>query len=123
MKDVFPQIEYEFISSDTVEVLFSTFDGKSVVIEIETTDTLPGGHQILKYWALGCADLNKTITSQGLNAVLVAWAIHLNALHGKRFRKNSMWFFSTRLIESSGHFPETVWKIQLTGDAKRRLML
>ena len=68
-------IEYRFVSGDMVDVLFNTSDGKSVVLEIETTDPLPGGHQALKYRTLRCAELNKIITSQDVEAVLVAWAI------------------------------------------------
>ena len=64
-------VEHSFKSGDRVDLLFE-YEGRSTVVEIETTVTLPGAHQCIKYRALREAELGLAIGVAEVEAVLVA---------------------------------------------------
>lgn len=70
------EIEYNFPSGDTVDILFKLQNDKDVIVEIETNDPFPGCYQAIKYRVLRCAERGLPIDSNEVNAVLVAWNIH-----------------------------------------------
>jgi hypothetical protein len=67
--------EYQFISGDLADIVFSGSGGHYAAVEIETTDSLPGAHQALKYKTLLCAEKGLPINSNQVLSVLVAWNI------------------------------------------------
>lgn len=67
------KIEYLFPSGDVADILFIRNGGNDVAVEIETTDSLPGCYQALKYRVLRCAELSRDVNSTDVEAVLVAW--------------------------------------------------
>ncbi|MFC1761186.1 hypothetical protein ACFL6U_03800 [Planctomycetota bacterium] len=69
------ELEYVFLSGDTVDILFQLKNGDDVVVEIETTVPLPGCHQAIKYRALRCAERMLSLDSMNIKALLVAWNI------------------------------------------------
>jgi hypothetical protein len=69
------ELEYVFISGDTVDILFQLKNGDDAVVEIETTIPLPGCYQAIKYRALRCAERSLALDSKKLNAILVAWEV------------------------------------------------
>lgn len=68
-------VEHRFMSGDRVDILFVLANGTSEVVEIETTDPCPGGHQAIKYRVLRCAEEGWALGSKKVGASLVAWAI------------------------------------------------
>jgi RecB family endonuclease NucS len=54
------------------------------IVEVETTDALPGAHQLIKYRALLCAQKGLQLNASKVKGVLVAWAIPRDV---KRFCK------------------------------------
>lgn len=69
------EVEYVFPSGDTADIVFQLSKNRFVVIEIETGNPLPGCYQVLKYKVLKCVELGLPITSNDVEAILVAWAI------------------------------------------------
>ncbi len=69
------ELEYVFLSGDTVDILFRLDDGNDAVVEIETTIPLPGCHQAIKYRALRCAERAIPLQSEEVKAILVAWEV------------------------------------------------
>jgi len=67
------KIEYVFPSGDRVDVVFELKNNRYVVVEIETSDALPGCYQALKYKTLKCAELGLPINSSNVQAKVVAW--------------------------------------------------
>lgn len=68
--------EYKFFyTSDAADVHLELENGKYVVVEVETTNPLPGAFQALKYKVLKCAELGEDINPPDVEAILVAWAI------------------------------------------------
>jgi len=70
------KLEYEFLSGDAADIVFKLSGNRYVVVEIETTNPLPGCFQALKYRILKCAELGLPITSPNVEAILVAWLIN-----------------------------------------------
>ncbi len=68
-------IEYTFISGDAADIVFKLADNRYAVVEIETTDPLPGCHQVLKYKVLKCAEISEDIKASNVEAILVAWSV------------------------------------------------
>jgi len=62
-------------TGDLADVYFELADGRYVVVEIETTNALPGVFQALKYKVLKCAELGGDIKSDKVISILVAWSI------------------------------------------------
>ena len=69
------ELEYVFLSGDTVDIIFQLDDGNDAVVEIETTIPLPGCYQAIKYRALRCAERAISLQSEKVKAILVAWGI------------------------------------------------
>ena len=69
------EVEYVFPSGDTVDILFKLSENREIVVEIETTDPLPGCYQALKYKVLRCAERGISVNSPKVSAILVAWKI------------------------------------------------
>jgi len=69
------ELEYVFLSGDTVDILFQLQNGEDAVVEIETTIPLPGCHQALKYRVLRCAEQLLALDSKKVKAILVAWEV------------------------------------------------
>lgn len=69
------ELEYVFLSGDTVDILFEQENDNDAVVEIETTIPLPGCHQAIKYRALRCAERSLPLDSNKVKAILVAWDI------------------------------------------------
>jgi hypothetical protein len=69
------ELEHTFISGDVVDILFEHRDGSYSVVEIETTDPLPGCYQAIKYRALQCAEMRLPLDSTKVRAVVVAHSI------------------------------------------------
>jgi hypothetical protein len=66
-------VEYTFPSGDTADIVFELENDRYTVVEIETSDPLPGCYQALKYRTLKCAELGMPITSSIVEAIVVAW--------------------------------------------------
>jgi hypothetical protein len=66
-------VEYTFPSGDKADVIFELENNQFAVVEIETSDPLPGCYQALKYRTLKCAELGIPITSSNVEAIVVAW--------------------------------------------------
>jgi hypothetical protein len=66
------ELEYVFLSGDTVDILFELANGNDAVVEIETTVPLPGGHQAIKYRALRCAERALSLHSEKVRSILVS---------------------------------------------------
>jgi hypothetical protein len=66
-------VEYLFPSGDIADIVFELENDRYAVIEIETSDPLPGCYQALKYRTLKCAELGMSITSPIVEAIVVAW--------------------------------------------------
>jgi len=62
-------------TGDLADVYFELTDGRYVVVEVETTNALPGAFQALKYKVLKCAELGIDIKSDKVIPVLVAWSV------------------------------------------------
>ena len=69
------ELEYVFLSGDTVDIIFQLIDGSDAVVEIETTIPLPGCYQAIKYRALRCAERSLALHSEKVKAILVAWKV------------------------------------------------
>lgn len=69
------EVEHSFLSGDSVDILFELKTNTDVVVEIETTDPLPGCHQAIKYRALRCAERGLPLSSNEVQAIIVAWEI------------------------------------------------
>ncbi len=69
------ELEYVFLSGDTVDIIFKLDNGFDAVVEIETTIPLPGCYQAVKYRALRCAERSISLQSEKVKAILVAWEI------------------------------------------------
>jgi hypothetical protein len=69
------ELEYVFLSGDTVDILFELENGDDAIVEIETTIPLPGCHQAIKYRALRCAERMLDLDSTTVKAILVAWGV------------------------------------------------
>ena len=69
------EVEHSYLSGDRVDILFELKTNTDVVVEIETTDPLPGCHQAIKYRALRCAERDLPLTSNQVQAIIVAWEI------------------------------------------------
>jgi hypothetical protein len=65
--------EYPFPSGDIADIVFELENNRYAVVEIETSDPLPGCYQALKYRTLKCAELGVSITSSIVEAIVVAW--------------------------------------------------
>jgi len=70
------KVEHSFLSGDCVDILFTTPNGRKVVVEIETTTPMPGAHQVIKYRSLAAAQNNLSLDSNMIEGVLVAWSIN-----------------------------------------------
>lgn len=68
-------IEHRYLSGDAADLVFFHRNGRYTVIEVETTDPLPGAHQAIKYRALLCAEKDLPLDSSNVQAILVAWSI------------------------------------------------
>lgn len=66
--------EHIFPSGDIPDIVFIC-DDKDAVVEIETTNPLPGAYQSLKYKALLCAEKSLPIDSESVKSFLVAYQI------------------------------------------------
>ena len=66
--------EHVFPSGDIPDIVFIC-DDKDAVVEIETTNPLPGAYQSLKYKALLCAEKSLPIDSESVKSFLVAYQI------------------------------------------------
>lgn len=69
------EVEHSYLSGDKVDILFELKTNTDVVVEIETTDPLPGCHQAIKYRALRCAERDLPLSSNEVQAMIVAWEI------------------------------------------------
>jgi len=69
------EVEYEFPSGDTADILFRLSGNRDAVVEIKTSDPFPGCYQALKYRILRCAELGLNLNSPNVRAILVAWEI------------------------------------------------
>jgi hypothetical protein len=69
------KLEYIFPSEDVADIVFRLSGNRYAVVEIETTNPLPGCFQALKYKILKCAELGLSITSSDVEAIMVAWLI------------------------------------------------
>jgi len=68
-------VEHSYLSGDVVDILFQLETNTDIVVEIETTDPFPGCHQAIKYRALRCAQRGLPLSSDKVQAILVAWKI------------------------------------------------
>lgn len=77
--------EYQFVSGDLADIVFTRHEGRYAVVEVETTDPLPGAHQSLKYKTLLCARKELSVDSHRVLPMLVAWSIpsHVRAFCDK----------------------------------------
>lgn len=71
------KIEYVFPSGDCADIVFELGNNRYAVVEIETIDVLPGCYQALKYRTLKCAELGLSVTSDRVEAKVVAWDFEL----------------------------------------------
>ena len=69
------EVEHSYLSGDSVDILFELKTSTDVVVEIETIDPLPGCHQAIKYRALRCAERALSLSSNKVQAMIVAWEI------------------------------------------------
>ncbi|MDH5482897.1 MAG: hypothetical protein OEY22_08470 [Candidatus Bathyarchaeota archaeon] len=69
------KLEYIFPSGDVADIVFNLSGNRYAVVEIETTNPLPGCFQALKYKILKCAELGLPITSSHVEAIMIAWLI------------------------------------------------
>jgi len=67
--------EHIFPSGDLPDIVFIYDNKKYAVVEIETTDSLPGAYQSLKYKVLLCAEKSLPINSDLVKSFLVAHII------------------------------------------------
>ena len=65
------EVEYGFPSGDVVDILFRLSKERDIVVEIETSDPLPGCYQALKYRVLRCAERCIDVKSPYVEAILV----------------------------------------------------
>lgn len=68
-------VEHSYLSGDSVDILFELTTNKDVVVEIETINPLPGCHQAIKYRVLRCAERGLPLSSDEVQAMIVAWDI------------------------------------------------
>jgi hypothetical protein len=68
-------IEHTFLSGDSADVVFTHESGRYTVVEVETTNPLPGAYQAIKYRALLCAEKGLDLDTPQVRAILVAWSI------------------------------------------------
>lgn len=66
--------EHRFPSGDLPDIVFGCRKGRYAVVEIETSDPLPGAYQAIKYRSLLCAELGLPLSSSDVEAILVAWS-------------------------------------------------
>jgi hypothetical protein len=69
------EVEHTYLSGDSADLVISHNDGKYTVVEVETTDPMPGAHQAIKYRSLLCAEKMLELGTERVRAVLVAWSI------------------------------------------------
>jgi len=69
-----PNVEYQFVSGDKVDIKFDLPDQSYAVVEIETTIPFPGAHQCIKYRVSLEAALEMPINSGRVLTILVAYA-------------------------------------------------
>ena len=69
------EIEHRYLSGDSADLIFTHCANRYTVVEIETTDPLPGAHQAIKYRALLCAEKMLPLDTDAVRAILVAWSI------------------------------------------------
>lgn len=62
-------------TSDLADVFFTMPGGRFAVVEVETDDPKPGAYQALKYKTLLCAYHGYPISSDKVQAILVAWKV------------------------------------------------
>jgi hypothetical protein len=62
-------------TADAADVIFEMRGGRYAVIEVETSNALPGAYQALKYKTLLCAHQAYPVTDNRVKAKLVAWEI------------------------------------------------
>ncbi len=74
------KVEHSYLSGDSVDILFELTTNTDVVIEIETIDPLPGCHQAIKYRALRCAERGLPLSSDEVQAMIVAWEIPVHVM-------------------------------------------
>jgi len=89
------KLEYIFPSGDVADIVFRLSGNRYAVVEIETTNPLPGCFQALKYKILKCAELGLPITSSDVEAIMVAWLIpddvrNFCLKYNVRFHKHTM---------------------------------
>lgn len=68
-------IEHTFPSGDSADLVFTHKAGRYTVVEVETTNPLPGAHQAIKYRVLLCAEKGLDLDAREVRAILVAWQI------------------------------------------------
>ncbi len=69
-----PIVEHSYVSGDMVDILFEPIEGIiNMVVEIELDNVLPGIHQAIKYRALRCSQLGRSLTDENVKATVVAW--------------------------------------------------
>lgn len=73
------KIEYVFPSGDRVDIIFELKNDRFAVVEIETSDALPGCYQALKYRTLKCAELGIPVTSSRVQAKVVVGTSSLSS--------------------------------------------
>lgn len=66
---------HTFLSGDRPDIIFQMDNGLYAVVEIETTNLLPGAYQAIKYHSLLCAELGLKIESDKVKSYLVGWYI------------------------------------------------
>lgn len=69
------ETEHTFPSGDAADILFTLPNARYVVIEVETSNPLPGAYQALKYRTLKCAECRISLASSKVTAVLVAYEL------------------------------------------------
>ena len=74
------KVEHSYLSGDSVDILFELTINTDVVVEIETIDPLPGCHQAIKYRALRCAERGLPLSSDEVQAMIVAWEIPVHVI-------------------------------------------
>jgi hypothetical protein len=68
------QTEYPFqFSGDRADIMFTLPKNRYAIVEVETSDPMPGAYQALKYRVLRCAELGIRIDSPRVKSFLVAW--------------------------------------------------
>ncbi len=63
--------EHVFLSGDLPDIIFICDNNKYVIVEVETTNPLPGAYQAIKYRSLLCAELGIPLDSMNVKSFLV----------------------------------------------------